>query len=702
MDSIGRLGLLEKALEAEKSKSPDTVLRRTQIIKIVLAGARYRVLQCKRQLLSTGNPSKEAIACFQDVESVVRRLWQVDESGSPSKSSIKALQVFAQSLSLLDNSETDERLVLGLLEAFATRMVGCGADPRSTQFVDEPTWLSFPFSSSWQDDCTRSLSLRVHNLCVANSVALFSGWEENEFTLDLMKRKRKNNYFGITLNEGRIVGYLDADSSRRLAEAWLAAAGVVGTTIDVADSIRKAAIFLHDDNHVARPPIDGEDIAIYGEKDALAVFLEYAKRCLLVASATTSKIEQSNMIQIAMSVLLPVTQFSVLDALWDSPLGRATGSLSGLDEWRTLVSSQPIVRIPEPPGPKPLRKQQKRSINQWHQTELSLVARIVVIPIKFLLAEWSRNENAPSPKVLVPLLEHQSKLHDAMCQLRMCTTELTLQKASLQVTLILLDMLPCVCNPFLVMQQAALFASQCSKGGSMDIHFKTELPPPQDCDPMQALTILARAECLQAVHFSREATYLCSYVVRCCRMRRDESTNSVSSGNGDAVLVAEQRQHQGWTGRWKLIGIHAYNLAMATRSTICATQYDKDSKSKALEIWDDEVLGELERCRSDAIAMRKATVGDHDGEEQEEDVADDDADGIADNGNGDAIDAMDSAEVAAPESVLDSEDSMHFAELQNVCLGDQDDFVEDDDENDGSNDDCFNNDLVDPIEIVEV
>lgn len=89
MDSIGRWGLLEKALEAEKSKSPDTVLRRTQIIKIVLAGARYRVLQCKRQLLSTGNPSKEATACFQDVESVVRRLWQVDESGSPSKSSIK-------------------------------------------------------------------------------------------------------------------------------------------------------------------------------------------------------------------------------------------------------------------------------------------------------------------------------------------------------------------------------------------------------------------------------------------------------------------------------------------------------------------------------------------------------------------------------------------------------------------------------------
>jgi hypothetical protein len=201
----------------------------------------------------------------------------------------------------------DQHVVLALLEAIATRMVGCGASPpHSTQHVDQPTWLSFPFSSSWQDNITRSLSLRVHNLCVANSVALFSGWEENEFTLDLMKRKRKNNYFGITLNEGRIVGYLDADSSSRLAEAWLAADAVVETTIDVVGSLRKAASFLHDDNHVARPPIDGEEIAVYGEKDALAVFLEYAKRCLLVASASNSKFEQSNMIKIAMSVLLPI------------------------------------------------------------------------------------------------------------------------------------------------------------------------------------------------------------------------------------------------------------------------------------------------------------------------------------------------------------------------------------------------------------
>ena len=137
----------------------------------------------------------------------------------------------------------------------------------------------------------------------------------------------------------------------------------LGTTIDVADSIRKAAIFLRDDNHMARPPIDGEDIAIYGEKDALAVFLEYAKGCLLVASATTSKLEQSNMIQIAMSVLLPVVSTQSRNGLITPSLnlrantrdtdpvqcsrcspGFTTRSsygipvrTRGLDEWRTLV-----------------------------------------------------------------------------------------------------------------------------------------------------------------------------------------------------------------------------------------------------------------------------------------------------------------------------------------------------------------------------
>ena len=235
------------------------------------------------------------------------------------------------------------------------------------------------------------------------------------------------------------------------------------------------------------------------------------------------------------------------------------------------------------------------------------MARIVVIPVKHILVEWNRDEHSPC---VSPSEGNQTKLHDAMCQLRMCSTELALQKASLQVTLSLLDMLPFEANPFLLMQLAVMFASQCAKGGRMDLHFKTELPHLPDCDPMQALTILARADCLQAVHFSQEATYLCSFVARCCQLHRDRL-------QGDSE----------WTSKWKVIGVYAYNLSMATRSTICATQYDKDAQSKALEIWDDDVLAELERCRSDAIVMRKAAIGDDgdDGDNSREEAADDES-----------------------------------------------------------------------------
>lgn len=283
-----------------------------------------------------------------------------------------------------------------------------------------------------------------------------------------------------------------------------------------------------------------------------------------------------------------------------------------------MTVRQPPSRPSEPPSSRPLRKHQRRSIDQWHQSDLSLVARIVVIPIKHILLEWNKDENNGSPNISPDVGRQAKKLHDAMCQLRLCSTELALQKASLQVTLSLLDMLACESNPFVVMQLAVMFASQCAKGGSMDLHFKTELPPLHDCDPMQALTILARADCLQAVHFSQEATYLCSFVARCCQWHRDRLQSSSE-----------------WTSKWKVIGVYAYNLSMATRSTICATQYDKDSQSKALEIWDDEVLGELERCRSDAIAMRKAALGDdddhdgddgdHDGDKCREEPADDES-----------------------------------------------------------------------------
>ena len=89
MNSICGRGLLERVLEADKTKCPETVLRRTQILKIVFAGARYSVLQCERMLQSTDDAGRDVSTCFEDVASMVHRIWRVEDKSFPSKSSIE-------------------------------------------------------------------------------------------------------------------------------------------------------------------------------------------------------------------------------------------------------------------------------------------------------------------------------------------------------------------------------------------------------------------------------------------------------------------------------------------------------------------------------------------------------------------------------------------------------------------------------------
>ena len=89
MNSICSKGLLDKVLEAGKTKCPETVLRRTQILKIVFAGARYSLLQCERMLQSTDDASRDISVCFENVVSMVHRIWRVEDKKFPSKSSIE-------------------------------------------------------------------------------------------------------------------------------------------------------------------------------------------------------------------------------------------------------------------------------------------------------------------------------------------------------------------------------------------------------------------------------------------------------------------------------------------------------------------------------------------------------------------------------------------------------------------------------------
>lgn len=218
----------------------------------------------------------------------------------------KALQILVKSLRLLDHAPDGQTIILRSLEGVVERMFALKLDASEAR-ENDVTWSSLPFSSSWQNDKHRLLSIRAHNMCVANSVAMFSGWEDSEFNLDLMRRKGRNTYFGITLNEGHIFGHLVGDAAKQVADAWQVAETVLGITIDFPGRLDKAATLLVSDIHVEPPGSDDTDIATYGEKDALAVLISYAKQCFVIASSFGAEsVERSEFIKTGMSVLLPI------------------------------------------------------------------------------------------------------------------------------------------------------------------------------------------------------------------------------------------------------------------------------------------------------------------------------------------------------------------------------------------------------------
>jgi hypothetical protein len=179
------------------------------------------------------------------------------------------------------------------------------SDEPQNESLYNTEWTTFPISSSWQSGRDRLLSLRAYNLCVANSVSLFSGWENMEFNLDLMQRKRKNNYFGITLREGKIIGHLTSDIKQQLSEAWLLANVATGLDYNFAESYEKALDFLVNENQLTLPRENEAAIAAYGERVALNFLLDFAKLCLKVAS-TGKCTSNTRLITSAMSFLLPV------------------------------------------------------------------------------------------------------------------------------------------------------------------------------------------------------------------------------------------------------------------------------------------------------------------------------------------------------------------------------------------------------------
>jgi len=308
------------------------------------------------------------------------------------------------------------------------------------------------------------------------------------------------------------------------------------------------------------------------------------------------------------------TQFCLDQSLWDSDLG-----VKGTDEnaeWQIFAAGDSTFKA-STNAIKPLKKallvktplRQKQNAAKHstsNQMTKSPFSKIIKISAEVMLREWNGKEtfedsdedddeidrrlNKWTNSFSAPSQHAMKKLDYSIQKLRHCATINSLQKASLQVSLSLLDVAATKeCrNPFLCLNQAAVFSAQGPKGGNNDEPLKKPLPKETDCSPEDALQVLGRADCLRAIHFTSEALFLCSYAARVCCLHRDK-----------------KELHHPWTPKWRIIGIMVYTISVGIDSIIFSIMQG-DARKTMLDSWEKSIKAEIGRGRSDAIAMQKA------------------------------------------------------------------------------------------------
>jgi len=598
VESMEASGLICEILSKQTLITPNEVLVSTQVVKILLAEARFSVVHCQfteRNWTSTSLTISDAnaniVCCFDHVMNVLSRVWKI-EDGIPSKSSVEALQIMSCASRMLEKAKLDPLKHLERLRKLVSILMGSNFDVQDIingNYIEISSLKSLPLCGLWQNEGHKSLSRFVHNLCASCSVTLFSGWERDEFNLNLIRKTGNNSYFGITLHNRRVIGHLDIDICDKLAEIWSIVGEKGNLKVNFSPMVKEASALLEKEG--VFPPKDGELVTKYAEKEALSIIIEYAKQCFFV-SFGNSKLTERNHFETGMSLLLPMAQFCTLQEFWENEIGLTAVMEPIVDEWSTAKvcdQSQISQNSYKPPSRiKKLQQPVKKSMKEqfWNKADVKSMPNYIPVSVGRLNAGWTIDrQQLLSQKPSEKEIAIQLKLDERLSTLRTRPSELSVQKTCLPVTLALIDLIPHAQNPFLVMQHALMFASQCAKGGQMDLYFKTELPDRAVCTPLQALEVLARADCLAAVHFTQEAMFLCCHVVRICRSRRKE------------------KKGEEWTARWEVVGICTYNTAISIRHAIFNSFLSKEEISKSLEAWKDELLTELDSCRLDATRM---------------------------------------------------------------------------------------------------
>ena len=182
--------------------------------------------------------------------------------------------------------------------------------------MSEIEWSDFPIEARWQRGIHRPLSISAYNLSVACNVSLFSGWEADEFTLKLLRRRHGDRHFGVHIDDKTVTGFLPARLEEEISRQWTRIPILMPSFPYLNFSERVAAgkeeewsikeLKDRDRANLSSP------IAAHAEDDGLGLYLAFSSLSLRLAESETNEEIKDQLLQIALSIILPVVSPSIV------------------------------------------------------------------------------------------------------------------------------------------------------------------------------------------------------------------------------------------------------------------------------------------------------------------------------------------------------------------------------------------------------
>lgn len=600
-DELMASGFVQSAIDFKADYTIGGV-RRAQVFDVLVAAARCQVDVLDGML---GNKSSNTNQCEEKIldllDSLVvflDALW-VQTDGSIPESCIGILSVMDKTIALLASFEgaATESFVLRFLEKLEPFInVLCGI-PKGIPSAGNLNELgSFPFSDSWLSDKTKLIALRAHNCAVAMSCSHFSGWENAEFSTSLLRETRAEYVMCLSFAGNCTSGCLPADLVDMVRQMWDGVRKFQPTmTFDFSAQFEALASSASYNDILERfaAARESHQVHRFGEDVSLKILLTYSKYHMLALQSGDAS-NYSRHLETCMAVLLPLSQFLLHQKIWTSSLGQAAVAQPDILTWRPTYiqeeeseSQNTYVRRRMASTPT------EGDLQKWFPSENAddPLSNAVCIPPAMLLKMWTvASSEGTADEEGIHLMK---QLDSSIRRLRKCHSELNVANMAVIVAadLIKLASSPSCRNPFVCIQHAVMFASQGRKGGTTVDVFKSPLPKHHECQPWQALVILARADCLQTVYFYEEAAYLCAFVATVCSLHRDNDVPELE-----------------WNEKWDVVALQTYNLSVFLRAAANTIVREHGKKHETSIQWDDKVKEELQHARSTGVSMMSATA----------------------------------------------------------------------------------------------